>query len=85
MLDDIEDEQERFKAVPTHGKGTRGKRKADKVKSPEVMAIRRRKLWAMMSKKELAKVSLISDGKFSSGRQTFLMVYIRSYRVRDRK
>lgn len=58
MLDDYEeDQQEKSKAIPPHGKGSRGKRKADKVKSPEVMALRRRKLWAMMSKKELAKVN----------------------------
>lgn len=55
MLDDYDEDQDKLKSAPPHGKGSRGKRKADKVKSPEVMALRRRKLWAMMSKKELAK------------------------------
>lgn len=55
-LDEFEDEHERLKPVSGQGKGSRGKKRADKQKSPEVMAMRRRKLWAVMSKKELAKV-----------------------------
>ncbi|KAK6636981.1 hypothetical protein RUM43_010648 [Polyplax serrata] len=54
-LDEFEDEHERLKPVSGQGKGSRGKKRADKQKSPEVMAMRRRKLWAVMSKKELAK------------------------------
>lgn len=55
-MDDYEEEPDRLKSAPGQGKGSRGKRRADKLKSPEVMAMRRRKLWAVMSKKELAKV-----------------------------
>ncbi|XP_063241370.1 chromatin-remodeling ATPase INO80-like isoform X2 [Bacillus rossius redtenbacheri] len=37
-------------------RGSRSRKRAQQSRSPEVMAIRRRKIWMMMSKKELGKV-----------------------------
>ena len=82
MLDDYEEDQEKMKSAPPHGKGSRGKRKADKVKSPEFMALRRRKLWAMMSKKELAKVT---NWKILKGLLFSNKDFLFAYRVKDQK
>nr|CAD7575930.1 unnamed protein product [Timema californicum] len=38
------------------GKGFKSKKKAQQAKNPEIMAMRRKKIWVMMSKKELGKV-----------------------------
>jgi DNA helicase INO80 len=42
--------------TPITIKSSKGKRKDKQAKNPEIMAIRRRKIWVMMSKKELGKV-----------------------------
>lgn len=44
-----------LEAIMRHQPRPRGRKKHNN-KSPEVMAIRRRKIWVMMSKKELGKV-----------------------------
>lgn len=41
------------------GRVPRGRKKKQPNKSPEVMAQRRRKIWAVMAKKELGKVSML--------------------------
>nr|CAD7444222.1 unnamed protein product [Timema bartmani] len=38
------------------GKSFKSKKKAQQAKNPEIMAMRRKKIWVMMSKKELGKV-----------------------------
>lgn len=43
--------------TPTTAKSSKSKKKDKQAKNPEIMAIRRRKIWVMMSKKELGKVS----------------------------
>ncbi|KDR11347.1 hypothetical protein L798_14889, partial [Zootermopsis nevadensis] len=42
--------------TPTTTKSSKSKKKDKQAKNPEIMAIRRRKIWVMMSKKELGKV-----------------------------
>ncbi|CAB0038453.1 unnamed protein product [Trichogramma brassicae] len=54
IQDEQADESELYISMKHQGRG-RGRKKHN-VKSPEVMAMRRRKLWAMMAKKELGKV-----------------------------
>nr|CAD7431166.1 unnamed protein product [Timema monikensis] len=39
------------------GKGFKSKKKAQQAKNPEIMAMRRKKIWVMMSKKELGKLA----------------------------
>lgn len=45
--------------MPTHGtsKPPKNKKKTQQAKNPEIMAHRRRKIWAIMAKKELGKVN----------------------------
>jgi DNA helicase INO80 len=42
--------------MPVTTKSSKAKKKDRQSKNPEIMAIRRRKIWVMMSKKELGKV-----------------------------
>ncbi|GLG99211.1 Chromatin-remodeling ATPase INO80 [Gryllus bimaculatus] len=51
-----EDDPDYYLETPSTTKLTRGRRKSQQAKNPELMAIRRRKIWMMMSKKELGKV-----------------------------
>lgn len=50
----------KFSSISGHlGKLSKSKKKALQSKNPEVMAHRRRKIWAIMAKKELGKVKFI--------------------------
>lgn len=54
LKNDDDDEFESRPASPTAIKGKRGRKSM--IKTPEMMAIRRRKIWQLMAKKELGKV-----------------------------
>jgi DNA helicase INO80 len=55
-LKDEDDPESFVDMTPVTTKSSKGKRKDRQAKNPEIMAIRRRKIWVMMSKKELGKV-----------------------------
>lgn len=56
-LKDEDDPDSFVDMTPVTTKSSKTKKKEKQAKNPEIMAIRRRKIWVMMSKKELGKVS----------------------------
>lgn len=55
-LKDEDDPDSFVDMMPISTKSSKAKKKDRQSKNPEIMAIRRRKIWVMMSKKELGKV-----------------------------
>ncbi|XP_069680112.1 chromatin-remodeling ATPase INO80 [Periplaneta americana] len=55
-LKDEDDPDSFVDMAPVTAKSSKAKKKDKQAKNPEIMAIRRRKIWVMMSKKELGKV-----------------------------
>ena len=55
-LKDEDDPDSFVDMIPVVTKSSKAKKKDRQSKNPEIMAIRRRKIWVMMSKKELGKV-----------------------------
>lgn len=55
-LKDEDDPDSFVDMMPVTTKSSKAKKKDRQSKNPEIMAIRRRKIWVMMSKKELGKV-----------------------------
>jgi len=55
-LKDEDDPDSFVDMMPVATKSSKAKKKDRQSKNPEIMAIRRRKIWVMMSKKELGKV-----------------------------
>jgi DNA helicase INO80 len=55
-LKDEDDPDSFVDMPPVTTKSSKAKKKDKQAKNPEIMAIRRRKIWVMMSKKELGKV-----------------------------